>query len=303
MLFCLRLCVSILINFRVILLLTSHFSPSGIVTLTSAVSLWQFLHAWPIPEKALSGWSNLLSFALRKNVVKGSYRHKNRQNDFKRSLLCEVWHAFKRLLKVSVSVWSRYLLFWASTSVLNEQWSKGLCSGQEACCRRPMSRSALRKTPPAWDSAHRLARRSHRENIVNDYKKKHTCSFHFFLREHKTLCFQKVKVWTINLRSSCSLWSCDGNATRRATLVFERNSMTCIFLKSMHEINWKKYIMCLCVWVFSPWRGLWSFQVEWDRAPLNRSWSRPRGRWGTGSNHYRSSLQGAENDKMHARTL
>lgn len=46
------------------------------LTLTSAVSRWQFLHERPIPEKALSGWSNLFSFAFRKNVEKGSYRHK-----------------------------------------------------------------------------------------------------------------------------------------------------------------------------------------------------------------------------------
>lgn len=39
-----------------------------------------------MPEKDLSGWSNLPSFALRKNVVKGSYKHKNRQIHFKGNL-------------------------------------------------------------------------------------------------------------------------------------------------------------------------------------------------------------------------
>ncbi len=38
-----------------------------------------------MPEKALSGWSNLLSLALRKNVVKGSYGQKSRQIHLKRS--------------------------------------------------------------------------------------------------------------------------------------------------------------------------------------------------------------------------
>lgn len=43
-----------------------------VFTLTSAVSRWQFLQERPMPEKALSGLSNLLSLALRKNVEKGS---------------------------------------------------------------------------------------------------------------------------------------------------------------------------------------------------------------------------------------
>lgn len=51
-----------------------QFIQSGLVTFTSAVSLWQFLQARPIPEKDLSGWSNFASLALRKNVVKGSCR-------------------------------------------------------------------------------------------------------------------------------------------------------------------------------------------------------------------------------------
>lgn len=54
--------------------------------------------------------------------------------------------------------WSRNLLFWASTSVLSEQWSKGSCSGEEGCCRHPTSRSAPRKMLLAWGSAHQLAR-------------------------------------------------------------------------------------------------------------------------------------------------
>lgn len=45
-----------------------------VFTLTSAVSRWQFLQERPMPEKALSGLSNLLSLALRKNVEKGSCR-------------------------------------------------------------------------------------------------------------------------------------------------------------------------------------------------------------------------------------
>lgn len=47
-------------------------------TLTSAVSRWQFLHERLMPEKALSGLSNLLSLALRKNVEKGSCRDEER---------------------------------------------------------------------------------------------------------------------------------------------------------------------------------------------------------------------------------
>lgn len=45
-------------------------------TLTSAVSRWQFLQERPMPEKALSGLSNLLSLALRKNVEKGSCKER-----------------------------------------------------------------------------------------------------------------------------------------------------------------------------------------------------------------------------------
>lgn len=50
-------------------------------TLTSAVSRWQFLQARPMPEKALSGLSNLLSLALRKNVEKGSCRGRKRNSE------------------------------------------------------------------------------------------------------------------------------------------------------------------------------------------------------------------------------
>lgn len=49
-----------------------------VVTLTSAVSRWQFLQERPMPEKARSGLSNLLSLALRKNVEKGSCRDEKR---------------------------------------------------------------------------------------------------------------------------------------------------------------------------------------------------------------------------------
>lgn len=45
-----------------------------ILTLTSEVSLWQFLHERAMAEKVRSGWSNLLLLALRRNVVKGSCR-------------------------------------------------------------------------------------------------------------------------------------------------------------------------------------------------------------------------------------
>lgn len=47
-----------------------------VFTLTSAVSRWQFLQERPMPEKALSGLSNLLSLALRKKVEKGSCKDK-----------------------------------------------------------------------------------------------------------------------------------------------------------------------------------------------------------------------------------
>ncbi len=72
--------------FSVYLLPPCAFELVTSATLTSAVSLWQFLHEQPMPEKALSGWSNLLSLALRKNVVKGSYRHENRKIQFTKSL-------------------------------------------------------------------------------------------------------------------------------------------------------------------------------------------------------------------------
>lgn len=63
-----------------------------IVTLTSAVSLWQFLHEQPMPEKLLSGWSNLFSLALRKNVVKGSYRNKKSEYIWKEAFgVCTVY--------------------------------------------------------------------------------------------------------------------------------------------------------------------------------------------------------------------
>ena len=78
---------SVLTNLRIVI---------GIITLTSAVSLWQFLHEQPMPEKLLSGWSNLFSLALRKNVVKGSYRHKKRRIHLKgslQSLPCVYWAA------------------------------------------------------------------------------------------------------------------------------------------------------------------------------------------------------------------
>lgn len=42
------------------------------VTFTSEVSLWLFLQDLATEEKVRSGWSNLPSFAFRKNVVKGS---------------------------------------------------------------------------------------------------------------------------------------------------------------------------------------------------------------------------------------
>lgn len=131
------------------------------VTFTSAVSLWQFLHERPMPEKALSGWSNLPSLALRKNVVKGSYRNR------KQTRSCEKQPWVSGVCLVScfqfISVLSRHSLFWASTSVLNELWSIRLCSGEEVRCRHPMSRSAQHKMLLVWDSGHRLARRNQRE--------------------------------------------------------------------------------------------------------------------------------------------
>lgn len=42
------------------------------LTFTSEVSLWLFLQDLATEEKVRSGWSNLPSFAFRKNVVKGS---------------------------------------------------------------------------------------------------------------------------------------------------------------------------------------------------------------------------------------
>lgn len=41
-------------------------------TLTSDVSLWQFLQALDSEEKVRSAWSNFPPWKLRKNVVKGS---------------------------------------------------------------------------------------------------------------------------------------------------------------------------------------------------------------------------------------
>lgn len=67
------------------------------VTLTSAVSLWQFLHEQPMPEKARSGWSNLLSLALRKNVVKGSCKAQDREKCISGEA-SGLWSVFKRLL-------------------------------------------------------------------------------------------------------------------------------------------------------------------------------------------------------------
>ena len=49
-----------------------------VFTLTSAVSRWQFLQERPMPEKALSALSNLLSLALRKNVENGSCKNRQR---------------------------------------------------------------------------------------------------------------------------------------------------------------------------------------------------------------------------------
>lgn len=46
-------------------------------TFTSEVSLWLFLQDLATEEKVRSGWSNFASFALRKNVVKGSYDQTN----------------------------------------------------------------------------------------------------------------------------------------------------------------------------------------------------------------------------------
>ena len=129
-----------------------------LVTLTSAVSLWQFLHEQPMPEKALSGWSNLFSLALRKNVVKGSYRHEKGQIHIRRGrgpLVCVY-----TTVKGFEGKRSRNLLFWASTSAWSEQWSKVLCSGEKGCCHRPTSRSVLHKKLLAWDSVRRLAGRS-----------------------------------------------------------------------------------------------------------------------------------------------
>lgn len=43
-----------------------------------------------MPEKALSGWSNLLSLALRKNVVNGSYGHEGRKGFIFKSVVSSV---------------------------------------------------------------------------------------------------------------------------------------------------------------------------------------------------------------------
>lgn len=127
--------------------LVTNPNQSGALTLTSAVSLWQFLHARPIPEKALSGWSNLLSLALRKNMVKGSCGDGDKH-------IISGHPALGQLLLLP-----GYSLSWASTSAWSGPWSTRWCSGAEACCHRPMSRSALHKTQLALDSEHRLAGR------------------------------------------------------------------------------------------------------------------------------------------------
>lgn len=71
-----------------------HISPFSVyVTFTSEVSLWLFLQDLATEEKVRSGWSNLPSFAFRKNVVKGS---------------CSQWNE-DRLRKQQKESWGRFL--------------------------------------------------------------------------------------------------------------------------------------------------------------------------------------------------
>lgn len=69
-----------------------------IPTFTSEVSLWQFLHERAMDEKVRSGWSNLLLLAIRKNVVKGSWRKEQavigHQKDIIQNKCCDFLHPF-----------------------------------------------------------------------------------------------------------------------------------------------------------------------------------------------------------------
>lgn len=70
-----------------------HISSFSVyVTFTSEVSLWLFLQDLATEEKVRSGWSNLPSFAFRKNVVKGSCSQWN--EDRLRKQQKESWHRF-----------------------------------------------------------------------------------------------------------------------------------------------------------------------------------------------------------------
>lgn len=186
--------------------------PSQIVTFTSAVSLWQFLHERPIPEKALSGWSNLLSFALRKNVVNGSYRKKKSQSLHWIHLIepCPCFVPHFPSLWINASAVRCYLLFWASTEALNEPWSIGLCSGGEENCHHPRSRSVRHKTLLALDSVHRLARRQQREVISQKWSKKPEMQFAVILQRahHTGFNFQNGQRKTYNCNQLfSSKWS------------------------------------------------------------------------------------------------
>lgn len=76
-----------------------------VFTFTSAVSRWQFLQERPMPEKALSGLSNLLSLALRKNVEKGSCRDRKWILEERRQQKAPRQEALERtILSIHISV-------------------------------------------------------------------------------------------------------------------------------------------------------------------------------------------------------
>lgn len=119
---------------------------------------------WAADARETSFWMvKLVLVSVKEECGEGLLQEQEEWIHLKGSLRCQLCVYWAAEGYKFVSVWSRYSLSWASTSVLNERWSKGSCSGEEACRRRPTSRSARRRTLLAWDWVRRSAAEEQRE--------------------------------------------------------------------------------------------------------------------------------------------